>query len=640
MSNTAWAQRGDAARSTSNAEPARPVPSPLPPPIPSPRDVPYPGVIALAVDATDLTHHIFTVHETVPVAGAGRFTLLYPQWIPGHHSPNGPLDKMAGLVVHANGQRVEWQRDPVQVFAFHIDVPQGAASLDIDFQFASPVTGNEGRVVMTPDMLNLQWNTVALYPAGFYSRQIEFAPSVTLPPGWQFGTALTTASTSGDTTRFEQVPFNTLVDSPLLAGRYFKHEDLDPGAATPVRLDIVADRPDLLTITPAQLAAHRALVQQAYKLFGSHHYDHYDFLLALSDKLGGTGLEHHRSSEDATVAKYFVDWDGTADGRDLLAHEYTHSWNGKFRRPADLWTPSFGVPMRDSLLWVYEGQTQYWGYVLAARSGLLTAQQALDAIALTAATYDRHVGRAWRDLQDTTNDPIIANRRPMPWRSWQRREDYYSEGALTWLDADTLIRRLSRGKRSLDDFARAFFGIDNGSYVTVTYDFDAVVAALNAVQPYDWAAFLNAHLRDHAAGAPLDGLTRGGYRLIYNETESPMEKGAEKARQAADFRFSLGMVVGRQNMLTDVEWGGAAFQAGLTVGTKLVAVNGQDYAADDLKDAITWAKTHPEPLSLLVEDDGHYRTVTIDYHDGLRHPHLEPLGKGTRTLDAILAPRK
>lgn len=638
--HAARAQRADAASAPSNAEPARPVPAPLPPPIPPPRDVPYPGVIALAVDATDLAHHIFTVHETVPVANTGRFTLLYPQWIPGHHSPNGPLDKMAGLVVRANGQRVEWQRDPVQVFAFHVDVPEGTTSLDIDFQFASPVTGNEGRVVMTPDMLNLQWNTVALYPAGYYSRQIEFAPSVTLPSGWQFGTALATASTSGATTRFEQVPFNTLVDSPLLAGRYFKREDLDPGTATPVRLDIVADRPDLLAITPAQLAAHRALVQQAYKLFGSHHYDHYDFLLALSDKLGGTGLEHHRSSEDATVAKYFVDWDGTADGRDLLAHEYTHSWNGKFRRPADLWTPSFDVPMRDSLLWVYEGQTQYWGYVLAARSGLLTAQQALDAIALTAATYDRHVGRAWRDLQDTTNDPIIANRRPMPWRSWQRREDYYSEGALTWLDADTLIRQLSRGKRSLDDFARAFFGIDNGSYVTVTYDFDAVVAALNAVQPYDWAGFLNAHLRDHATGAPLDGLKRGGYRLIYNETESPMEKSAEKARQSADFRFSLGMVVGKQNMLTDVEWGSAAFEAGLTVGTKLVAVNGQDYAADDLKDAITWAKTHSEPLSLLVEDDGRYRTVAIDYHDGLRHPHLEPLGRGARTLDAILAPRK
>ena len=348
-------------------------------------------------------------------------------------------------------------RDPVDVFAFHVDVPAGATTLDVNFQFASPVDNNEGRMVMTPDMLNLQWNAVVLYPAGYFARQIMVEPSVRLPEGWEFATALETAASNGGVTTFKPVPLDTLVDSPMFAGRYFKRLDLDPGGPAPVHLNIVADRAELLEVKPEQLEAHRALVQQAYKLYGSHHYDHYDFLLALTDHMGGIGLEHHQSSENGTVPTYFTEWDKNADTRDLLPHEYTHSWNGKFRRPADLWTPNFNVPMRDSLLWVYEGQTQYWGFVLAARSGLLTKQQTLDAIAATAALYDHRVGREWRALQDTTNDPITAMRRPLPWRSWERSEDYYSEGQLMWLDADTLIREKSGGKRSLDDFARTLF---------------------------------------------------------------------------------------------------------------------------------------------------------------------------------------
>ena len=617
----------------------QPQPAAPEPPIAAPRDAAMPGTIRLEVDATDLAHAIFSVRESVPVAGPGSMTLLYPKWLPGNHSPTGPIDKLAGLIITANGQRVEWRRDPVDVYAFHVDVPPGAASLDLAFQFLSAVSTREGRIMMTPDMLSLQWNTVVLYPAGWFSRGITVAPSVTLPAGFTAATALTTAETRGDTIRFAPTTLNTLVDSPLIAGRNFQRFDLDPGSPARVSLDVITDRPEDLAAKDDQIGAHKALVRQAYALFGSHHYDHYDFLFSLSDKLGGIGLEHHQSSEDGESPKYFLDWAKTPAGRDLLAHEFTHSWNGKFRRPADLWTPTFNVPMRDSLLWVYEGQTQYWGFVLAARAGLLTKQQTLDAIAATAAVYDHRIGRTWRDLEDTTNDPIIALRRPLSWLSWQRSEDYYSEGQLIWLDADTLIRERTDGRRSLDDFAKAFFGVDDGSFVTHTYDFDDVVAALNAVAPYDWAGFLRARLTGHGPGAPLDGITRGGYRLVYSEVESPYLESAETARKVTDFAFSLGMTVSREAMLTDVLWDGPAFKAGLTAGTQIVAVNGEAYTPDGLKDAVRASRGASGPITLLVRDKDAFRTVAIDYHDGLRYPHLEPIPGAKPRLDTILAAR-
>jgi len=381
-------------------------------------------------------------------------------------------------------------------------------------------------------------------------------------------------------------------------------------------------------------------VQQAYKLFGSHHYDHYDFLLSLSDHMGGIGLEHHQSSEDGTLPNYFTDWDKLPDSRDLISHEYTHSWNGKFRRPADLWTPNFNVPMRDSLLWVYEGQTQYWGFVLAARSGLLTKQQALDAIAGTAALYDHREGREWRTLEDTTNDPIAAMRRPLPWRSFERSEDYYSEGQLVWLDADTLIREHSGGKRSLDDFARTFFGVDNGKYVPVTYTFDDVAKALNAVEPYDWAKFLRDRLNGHGPGAPLDGVTRGGYKLVYTDTPTDYAKASETRRKVADLTYSLGFVIAAEGRVADVQWQGPAYKLGLTVGNQVIAVNGVAYDPDRLRDAVRDTKNASDPVEIIVKDGDRYRTVRFDYHSGLRYPHFERDESVPARLDDILMPRK
>jgi predicted metalloprotease with PDZ domain len=608
------------------------------PEIVAPKDEPFSGTIRLAVDATDVTRHIFRVTETIPVQ-SGPLTLLYPKWLPGTHAPVGRIDGFAGLVIRAGGRRLEWMRDTVDVYAFHVDVPTGATQLDVEFQFLSAGDGNEGRIVMTPEMLNLQWNSVALYPAGHFVRQITVEPSIKLPDGWQLATALETASAAGASMAFRPVSLETLVDSPLFAGRYVKRVELDASQSAPVRLNLFADRPELLEAKSEHLDAHRALVSQAYKLFGSHHYDHYDLLLSLSDRMGGIGLEHHRSSENGTAPTYFTEWDKNPDTRALVPHEFAHSWNGKFRRPADLWTASYSVPMRDSLLWVYEGQTQYWGHVLASRAGLWTRQQALDALADTAALYALRRGREWKSLQDTTNDPIIAGRRAIPWRSWQRSEDYYSEGELVWLDADTLIRERSGGKKSLDDFARAFFGVHDGSWEAETYTFDDVVGVLNGVEPYNWAEFLRARLDGHDREAPLDGIERGGYRLVYSDTPSDYFKKVEARRKLTGLTFSLGLVVGRESKLTDVLWEGPAYDAGLTVGTQLVAVNGVTYDSDRLKDAVKAAKTEKAPVELLVKNGDRYSTLRIDYHDGLRYPHLERNAGVSPRLDQILDAR-
>ena len=591
-----------------------------------PQDTPYPGTIKISVDASDTAQGIFRVHESIPVQ-AGELTLLYPKWIPGNHSPTGPIDKLAGLTITANGKALTWTRDKYDVYAFRVDVPQGVSGIDVDFQYLSARNRGEGPIEMTADMLDLVWSKVSLYPAGHYARDITFAPSVKLPAGWQFGTALERVDQSGQSqpggaTTFKPVTYNTLVDSPMYAGRYFKRVDLDPGAKVPVHMDIVADAPKYLEITPGQLQVHRNLVTQAYKLFGSQHYDHYDFLFSLSDQLSGKGLEHHQSTEVGSKPGYFTDWKDNAAGRDLLAHEYTHSWNGKFRRPADLWTPNFNVPMGDSLLWVYEGQTQYWGYVLTARSGMWTSDQFRQALALVAANYDRdRPGFEWRTLQDTTNDPTIAQRAPLPYRNWQMSEEYYSAGQLMWLAVDAKIRSLTHGRQSLDSFAKAFFGVDNGSFVTRTYTFDDLVAALNDVAKYDWADFLRTRLDAHKP--PLDGIEASGWKLVYTDKQSDFEKQiAKRYHFQPGFMLSIGLAVGKDGEIGDVRWNGPAFKAGITSGATLVAVNGQAYKPEVLEDAIKAAKDGKAPIELLLKYQDQYKTVPVDYHDGLQYPHL------------------
>ena len=608
--------------------------------VPPPQDTPYVGTVTLHVDASDTAQGIFRVHETLPVK-PGALTLLYPQWIPGDHSPTGPIAMLAGLKLSGNGKPLMWKRDKYNVYAFHLDVPADVSSIDADFQYLS---GRSDDFEITDRMMDMEWSKVSLYPAGYFSRDITFAPSVTLAHGWQLGAALETASQSGDTITFKPVTFNNLVDSPIYAGQYFKRVDLNPGGDAPVHLDIVADAPKYLEITPDQLKVHRALVTQAVKLFGSHHYDHYDFLFSLSDQMGGNGTEHHQSSEDGLGADYFTAWSDNAPERDLLAHEYTHSWNGKFRRPVDLWTPNFNVPMGDSLLWVYEGQTQYWGFVLTARAGIWSPQQFFDALAMVAANYDRNrEGFQWRTLEDTTNDPTAARRSGLPYRSWQMSEDYYSGGQMMWLEVDAKLRALTHDHKSLDDFAQAFFGVDNGSYVTKTYTFDDVVAALNTVAPYDWAAFLHAHV--DTLNPPLqNGLAATGWKLVYTDKESDYEKQynsrPEPSRHLYNFAWSIGLTMNDKSQVNDVRWDGPAFKAGVSTGATLVAVNGKDYSTDVLKEAITAAKDNQTPIQLLLKYQGGFRTVAVDYHGGLQYPHLVRLEGTPDYLSQIIAARK
>ena len=624
------------------AHAAQPATNSLPQPlsitdtIPAPKDVPYPGgTIQLAVDATDVTRGIFSVKETIPVADAGKLTLLFPKWLPGNHSPTGQVSKMAGLIITADGKTIPWMRDTVDVYAFHVDVPAGAKSIVASFQYLSPTTGNQGRIVTTPDMLSLQWDCVALYPAGHFVRQIPFQASVTYPKGWKSATALA-PGLSGDTVTYPTVDFETLIDSPAIAGRNMVSHELTPG----VRLDIAADRPNQLTATPAQIDAHKRLVEQAVKLFGAQHYDHYDFLLTLSDNLGGEGLEHHRSSEDGTDADYFTDWDSSVAARNLLPHELTHSWDGKYRRPADLWTPDYRTPMQDTLLWVYEGQTQYWGYVLQARSGLASKQDMLDALASTAAYYQNTPAKAWRTVEDTTHDPIIAQRRPKAWTSYQWSEDYYEAGKLVWLDADQLIREKTGGKKSLDDFARAFFGMRDRDWGVLTYRFQDVVDTLNSVMPYDWASFLNERIYAVKPEATLGWIARGGYKLDYQDKPTGYWKSREKDRKISDYSYSIGLVIGKEGAISSVFWDSPAFKAAITAGSKLVAVDGRAYDKDLLNSVITAAKGGTQPIHLLVKQGDAYRDVAVQWNGGLRYPTLVKVAKGEAGLDKLLAPKK
>ena len=605
--------------------------------IPAARDVPYPGTVQLTVDATDVTRGIFRVRERVPVGAAGDLVLFYPKWVPGGHSPRGDIKNVTGIRISANGRALRWMRDPMDVYAFHVDVPAGVRSVDVEFQYVSATAENQGRTVMTPDVSSIQWLSLSMYPAGHFVRQIPVQASVVVPSGWKVATALRPAAEKGGRIDYPVTSYEILVDSPLIAGVHYRQIPL----SNDVFLDVIGDTSAELAASPEQIAAHKRLVEQALKAFGAQHYDHYDFLLTISNNLGGQGLEHHRSSEDGVRRGYFTDWENKLRDRNLLPHEYSHSWDGKYRRPADLWTPDYNtVPMEGSLLWVYEGQTQFWGYVLGARSGMLSKQDTLDAIASTAATYSEGTpGRIWRPLVDTTNDPTAAGRAPQPWRSWQRSEDYYSEGQLIWIDVDRIIRNQSGGKRSIDDFAKAFYGMRDGDYGELTYTFDDVVATLNRVQPYDWRGYLQRRVYSLAPEAPLEGINQGGYKLVYTSEPTKWIKSAEKAGKNSDLTFSGGFTVGNDGKVGSVLWDSAAFNAGITVGSQIAAVNGRDYDADALKDAIKAAANNGPAPELLIHDGDVYRTVKLDWHGGLRYPRLQKVGTGTGTLDALLAPR-
>ncbi len=605
---------------------------------PLPLDVAWPGgTIRLDIDATDTRRAVYSVTETIPVpAGMRQLNLLLPEWLPGNHAARGTVNLVSDIRFTANGQTLEWGRDPLDVYRYMVTLPEGTSEVVATFRHTSPVTGREGRITMTQEMLNLQWEKMSLYPEGYYTRRIEIVPTVTVPEGWEVFTALDGMTRAGDTVSWQQVDYETLVDSPIFAGKYAKQWEIGDN----VRLDAVADEPELLDLAPENLAKFERLVDEADALFGARHFDHYDMLLAMTDRMGGIGLEHHRSAENQFEPNALTDWDAMDWDHNVVSHELVHSWNGKFRRPEGLWTPDYRTPMQDTLLWVYEGQTQFWGWVLAARSGLQTKDVVLGMWANAAANYSEgQPGRAWRSVEDTTYDPIINNRQPLPYSSLQRSEDYYVEGALTWLEADQIIRQGTDGKKGLDDFAKAFFGKTDGDWGVLTYDFDEVVQTLNGVFPYDWATFLDTRLRQPGQPAPVRGLNMAGYELVWKDKPNPYAKGREDNRKYVDLFYSLGVNLNSSGTVTSTRWDGPAFNAGIVNGAEIVAVNGEEFSAEMIRDAVTAAKDSDAPIELLVKRGERYDTLPVAYHEGLRYPWIEPTDDGEQGLDRLMAAR-
>ncbi|WP_246449518.1 M61 family metallopeptidase [Novosphingopyxis iocasae] len=606
---------------------------------PLPSDTPWPGgTIGLNIDATDTARGIYRVQETIPVtAGTRELHLLFPEWLPGNHAARGPINLVSGFQFTANGKTLEWTRNPLDVYEIIVSVPEGAKNVVANFVHTSPVDGSEGRITMTPEMLNLQWEKMSFYPAGHYTRRIAVKPTVQFPADWTVFTALDGQKVGGgNAVTWDVVDYETLVDSPIFAGKYAKQWTLDPE----VKLDAIADKPKYLELAPENLAHFEKLADEADALFGARHFDHYDILLAMTDKMGGIGLEHHRSAENQYEPTALTDWAAMDWDHNVVSHELVHSWNGKFRRPADLWTPDYRTPMQDTLLWMYEGQTQFWGWVLAARSGLQTKQTFLDAFATYAANYSEgQPGRAYRSVEDTTHDPIINSRRPLPYSSLSRSEDYYVEGALTWLEADQIIRDGTGGKKGLDDFAKAFFGKTDGDWGELTYDFDEIVETLNGVYAYDWANFLRTRLYEPNQPSPVRGINMAGYKLVWKDEPNSYDNGRAQNYNYTNLFYSLGVNLSNSGEVTSTLWDGPAFNAGIVDGSTIVAVNGQAYSKEGIMDAVTAAKDSKQPITLLVKRGDVYRTVDIDYHDGLRYPYLEKAVKGEAGLDRLLEPR-
>jgi predicted metalloprotease with PDZ domain len=598
------------------------------------KDTPYGGTIGLHVDLTDLERKVMQVRETIPVK-SGPLTLFYPRWLPGNHSPHGSVSKLAGLHITAHGKPLEWTRDTVDMYAFHLQVPSGATQLDLSYQYLSPVSAATGRVVMTPEIIGLQWNTVVLYPAGYFSSAMQIKAAARVPHGWQSASALDIAARNGEEIEFKPTTLERLIDSPLWAGKHTKRIVLDDSTKAPVYLNVFADTPAALEASEDHIKAHQQLVKQADATFASRHFARYEFLLAISDQFTGIGLEHAESSENGVRPGYFTEWKKDSGARTLLPHEFTHSWNGKFRRPADLWTPDYNTPMQDSLLWIYEGQTQYWGYVLATRSGLVPIADALDSLAAVAASLESRAGRTWRNLQDTTNEPIVNQRAAQDWSDWQRREEYYNEGQLIWLDVDTKIRELTKGNKSLNDVARAFFGTQDGRVTALTYTLEDYVKLLNAAAPWDWATFLRRRLDTHESTTILDGITRGGWKLVFTDKQSEGAKAREGSDRSTDYTHSIGLSLDREGKITSVKWEGPAFKAGLTNTAQVIAVQGIAYKPENLRDAIARAKDG-SGVEVLVKSGNLYKTVKIDYRDGLRYPKLERLDGAPDLLTEIL----
>jgi predicted metalloprotease with PDZ domain len=603
-------------------------------------------VVKISVDATEAPRKIFHAALEIP-ASPGTLTLYYPKWIPGEHGPTGPIQELTGLEFSAKGQTLPWRRDLLDGWTFHVEVPAGATSVQASLDFVSPIEKDEGVYTSgasTTDKLTvLNWNTVLLYPAGWTSDELRYEASLKLPVGWKFATPLPITSEAGDQLNgprqiiFQNVSLTTLVDSPVQAGEYLR---VVPLAENPRQeLDIAADSAAALNTPEEVLEPYKVLTEQALKLFGARHFRDYHFLYTLSDHVAHFGLEHHESNDSREGEGYLVDPQLRLAAAGLLTHEYVHTWNGKYRRPADLATPDYEKPMQDDLLWVYEGLTNYLGEVLGARSGVRSAEQYRDELARIAAMLDHRPGRSWRNLQDTADGVPSMQDAPHQWESWRRPLDYYEEDSLNWLWVDTIIRQQTRGRKSLDDFCHLFHGGQSGPPEVKTYTFDDVVNTLNQVTAYDWRAFWTERLTNHGPGAPLTGIENSGWKLVYGGTPTDVMKAWERSHARINASYSVGIDLDEKGEIVDTVEGMPAAKAGIGPGMKIVAVNGRRFTVAVFLDALRETTNASAPFELLVENTDYIKSYKLDYHGGEKYPHLERDESKPDMLSDILKPK-
>jgi len=601
-----------------------------------------PPVMVLTVDATEAQRKIFHSRITLPVT-PGSLTLCYPRWIPGEHAPSGPVADTAGLIFSAEGKTIPWKRDPVDMYAYHLEIPPGVANLEIAMDYLSPVetqaaTFSEGTSA-TEQLATVNWNQLVLYPKDISADQLQVKAELKLPDGWSFGTALPGATRSGSTVQFATVSLATLIDSPVLAGRYFKVVPLQHEKMPPHEIDIASDSAAALEMSAGDRQAFSNLVAEAAALFGSYHFRDYHFLLSLSNHTGHFGLEHHESSEIRLSEGFLVDPYMRVLGAALLTHEYVHSWNGKYRRPAGLTADNYQTPLKTDLLWVYEGLTDYFAFVLTARSGLWSPGQFRDQLSATAMQMVYRPGRFWRSLQDTAVSAQLLFGASPAWTSWRRGADFYDEGVLLWLEADVIVRQQSNGRKSLDDFTRLFFGGHSGPPEVNPYTLEDVIAALNQIAPYDWGKFFAERVTDIAPFAPLGGIREAGWLLVYTETPSEMMRFRQELERLVDATASIGVIAQQDGSIVDTIHDMPAAKAGIGPGMRIVAVNGRKFTSRVLSDALKAGIDSNAPLELLIENAEFYKTIRIDYHGGSRYPHLTRDQSRRDLLGEIIRPR-
>jgi predicted metalloprotease with PDZ domain len=596
--------------------------------------------IQITADLSEAPRKLYHAEVDIPVQ-PGPVALTTPKWIPGNHRPTGPVDDITGVVFTANGKVLPWRRDDDDLYQFHVTVPAGVTTLHahLDCIVTSRVTDK---------IAVLEWEKLLLYPANTPVKEIAVQPSVKVPEGWGIGTALTPTDDydpqhpKGGITHYAPTTVEQLEDSPVITGQYFHEFALAPEVTPKHYIDVVSDAPEDSQLRPAFLAEINNLVREAGVAYASHHYNSYHFLLTLSDIAGGEGLEHGQSSDNGVEEKTYSDPSHQLAESDLLAHEFTHSWNGKYRRPFNLYQDSFAKIQQGSLLWVYEGMTQYLGNVLAARSGLKSQEEYRDLLAMSAARLDYRPGRDWRSTEDTAISSSILRGGNPAWSNWKRGQDYYEEGELFWLDADTLIRKQTNNKKSLTDFLHIFLGKGgNTGPLIVTYNRDELIADLNEVVKYDWATFIHERIDNLNPHADLAGIERGGYKLTFTDKPSKSERtmaGAFPRFFGIDAWFTIGIRVDGQGEIADVRWNGPSDKAKLFPGQKIIAVDGNVFSGDALKDAIKKAKGTTEPIHLILQSDTFVTTTDIDYHDGERYPSLVRVDGTPDYLDDIIKP--